>query len=348
MGHAQLVEQFDTVVAVMDVNEARQSVDRINAQLNGASVELLRLYEGRGWQALGYTSWSECAAVEFGDSKGRMYQLLNAAFVERELSTMVDNSIPERQLRPLTAFVSLPRGPGSDQRPVEVDGDAIRESYQRAVETAPNGKVTAAHVAAVVKEMTQPTDWWADDAEADDVVIEPASESAPVAPMAVHFSSASPEWYTPDLIISRVLKVFGTIDLDPCSNAKGQAANVPAREHYTVADNGLLQPWWGKVYMNPPYGDEVSGWVVRLLDQYKNGTIDAAIALLPARVDTRWFEPLWDFPCCFVRGRLKFSSHENSAPFPSVVIYMGLDSAAFGAAFQDIGRCGLLHMPTTV
>ena len=46
---------------------------------------------------------------------------------------------------------------------------------------------------------------------------------------------------------------------------------------------------------------------------------------------------LRDHPCLFVRGRLKFSGHLNSAPFPSCIVYLGDDLAAFHRAFGDLG-----------
>lgn len=331
MGHASLVARFDTVVAVMTKDEARECITGIHAHLNTARAEYVRLYEGRGWESLGYESWQACVQSEFGGSRTRVYELLNAALIDRELSAIADNSpIPEGQLRPLSVFVDMPRGPGAESRPVQIDGDAIRQTWDRAQAIAHDeGKpLVARHVTQAVEERTAPPP-------------KPEPQPAP-APMAVHYSSATPEWYTPESVINRVVQTFGRIDLDPCSNAKGDAANVPAREHFTAADNGLLRPWWGKVYMNPPYGDEIGAWVARLLEQYTSETIDAAITLLPARVDTQWFAPLWDYPMCFVRGRLKFSGADNSAPFPSVVVYMGMDAPAFERAFHGLGRCGIL------
>lgn len=335
MGHAEVVERFDTVVAVMTEDEARQCVTRINTHLNGARAELLRLYEGRGWQALGYNSWRECVEIEFGQSQRHLYRQLAAAEIEQRIDPGVKiGTIPEKHLRPLSQLT-----------PIEQPA-----AWQRAVETAPNGKVTAAHVASVVEEMRAPAQpsYSALASLAEDDDDEPVEENepdplpVPPPPMAVHFSSATPEWYTPTSVVQRVQAVFGQIDLDPCSNGKGDAANVPARDHYTQADNGLSLPWWGKVYMNPPYGDEIGAWVARLIEQYETGEIDSAIALLPARVDTQWFAPLWDYALCFVRGRLKFSGADNSAPFPSVVVYLGLDAPAFERAFADMGRCGVL------
>lgn len=154
-------------------------------------------------------------------------------------------------------------------------------------------------------------------------------------------SSKSKEWYTPRHIIDRVVLLFDGIDLDPCSNSKSDP-NVPALEYFTQVDDGLSRPWWGNVYMNPPYGDEIGPWAAYLIQQYEAGTIDAAIALLPARTDTAWFQPLYDHALCFVRGRLKFSGSDNSAPFPSVVVYLGLDVEAFKRVFSDLGRVGVL------
>ena len=74
------------------------------------------------------------------------------------------------------------------------------------------------------------------------------------------FLSNSAEWHTPRRIIDCVLKVMGEIDLDPCSNAKGREANVPARVHFTKHDDGLAQTWRGRVYMNPPYGEATERW----------------------------------------------------------------------------------------
>lgn len=153
-------------------------------------------------------------------------------------------------------------------------------------------------------------------------------------------SSDSPEWYTPGHIVARVQAALGGIDLDPCADAE---RSVPAERHYTADDDGLGRPWSGRVYMNPPYGRGIDAWIERLCDHYARGYVSEAVALVPARVDTQWWKRLKAFPVCFLEGRLNFSEHENSAPFPSAVVYLGQTRAAFFAAFGDAGSMYVPH-----
>lgn len=134
------------VVIMMTADEARDVVQQINSHLNSARKLLLDLHERRGWEALGYASWRDCATAEFGESQTRVYQLLSAAKIEKEISTIVEISedspmgeIPESHLRPLAQLNT------ANQR---------NKAWQQAVETAPNGKVTAKHVQSVVDQMT--------------------------------------------------------------------------------------------------------------------------------------------------------------------------------------------------
>jgi site-specific DNA-methyltransferase (adenine-specific) len=159
--------------------------------------------------------------------------------------------------------------------------------------------------------------------------------------MNIHYSSASPEWYTPEAVLERV-RMVAPIGLDPCSSGRD---SVRAARSYTAADNGLAQPWIVEsgtlVYVNPPYGRGIGPWVEKC---YRSGQLDKSariIALLPARVDTAWFQHVWNATAvCFVRGRLKFSGHTNAAPFPSALAYWGSCDwdSRFENAFRDLGR----------
>lgn len=183
----------------------------------------------------------------------------------------------------------------------------------------------------------EPADLGDTDAEAAKVESDGSGvESSSVGdPHAVHYSSKSAEWYTPDAIVERVMEALGDIDLDPCADPDH---GIPAMAHMTAADDGLARDWFGRVYMNPPYGQEIKYWARKLRDEFDSGRVDAAIALVPARTDTDWWELLNTFPVCFAHGRLRFSGHKTGAPFPSALIYLGADYAAFRKAFNDVGR----------
>lgn len=153
-------------------------------------------------------------------------------------------------------------------------------------------------------------------------------------------TSESQEWYTPEDFVALVRQVLGTIDVDPASCAAAQAV-VQADDWYDETADGLAQLWFGTVYLNPPYGRDIGEWVEKLIGEYKRNLVSEAILLTPARTDTEWFRLLRTYPRCFVSGRLKFwnssDATPNSAPFPSVVFYLGGHPAKFAQVFGDIG-----------
>ncbi|MDQ5854094.1 MAG: phage N-6-adenine-methyltransferase [Chloroflexota bacterium] len=129
-------------------------------------------------------------------------------------------------------------------------------------------------------------------------------------PRAVLHSSESQEWYTRQPISDAARRVLGRIDLDPASSP---AANeiVCAGHYFTPADDGLAQRWYGRVWLNPPYGKTGNKsnqeiWAQQLLAEYRAGNVREAILLVNAATDTTWFRALWDYPICFPTGRIKF------------------------------------------
>lgn len=244
----------------------------------------------------------------WGFARNYANKMIAAAEVVTGLGTIVP-TLPqtESQARPLT---SLP--------PTEQIA-----AWQEAVETAPNGKVTAAHVAEVVTRRQTP------------VTPELAREVTPVpTKMAVHYSSETPEHYTPQEVIDAVAACLGSIDLDPCADP---GHRVPAGKHFTIEDDGLKQTWTGRVYMNPPYGREIVQWVEKLVSEYEQSNVTEAIALVPARVDTQWWKRMRDYVACFVEGRLTFIGNDDPAPFPSALIYLGNDLGKFYDHFSSFG-----------
>lgn len=105
------------------------------------------------------------------------------------------------------------------------------------------------------------------------------------------------EWLTPPELI----KALGDFDLDPCSPVKRPWDT--AKTHFTIEDDGLSKPWFGRVWLNPPYDDKAEIWLKRLAD-HRNG-----IALIFARTDTRSFHDyVWGRAdaVLFIKGRVQF------------------------------------------
>lgn len=157
-------------------------------------------------------------------------------------------------------------------------------------------------------------------------------------------SSKSDEHYTPPEIIKAAIDCMGEISLDPCSNSHIEP-NVPAINHYTIDDDGLLAGWrTPHLYMNPPYS-EVGMWLKKLVQECDNGNVEEAIALVKADTSTQWFQQIWAnaVAVCFAHHRLAFlgeSNDGNSATFASCIAYFGSRPEQFYEAFQGkIGVC---------
>jgi phage N-6-adenine-methyltransferase len=133
----------------------------------------------------------------------------------------------------------------------------------------------------------------------------------------VHFSSASNEWETPIAFFEQLDDEF-CFNLDPCCTI----TTAKCREYYTKDDNGLSKSWAGKrVFMNPPYGREIGLWMQKAYTEKQNGA-DVVVCLVPARTDTAWWHDyaMKAKEIRYIRGRLKFNGHKNSAPFPSALV----------------------------
>ena len=152
------------------------------------------------------------------------------------------------------------------------------------------------------------------------------------------FSSESNEHYTPQWLLEMVVEAMGGIDLDPCANP---GKTVPASRHFTREDNGLIMPWYGRVFMNPPYGSATRQWVEKLDRQWQLGKTREAITLTAARTDTQFFKMLHGGPVCYIEGRVQFldADHQDQVgtPFPSALGYFGPNHLKFHEVFSRIG-----------
>lgn len=153
------------------------------------------------------------------------------------------------------------------------------------------------------------------------------------------------EWLTPP----EILRALGKFDLDPCApivrpwdtaaihyTRETKSLNFEGGEH---SIGGLTQRWFGRVWLNPPFGREAHQWLNKLAC-HGNG-----IALIPARTETvMFYETVWGKAdgVLFIKGRPHFhyadgrrASFNSGAPIALVAYGLNnlciLDQSGLGA-----------------
>lgn len=184
---------------------------------------------------------------------------------------------------------------------------------------------------------------------------------------AARHSSDSAEWYTPSDYVEAARQVLGVIDLDPASHEEANTI-VRAGRFYTAEDNGLVQPWHGRVFVNPPGGTDARGdrlvpqfWQ-KLVGDWITHQIDAAIWIgfsleqLQSLQGPHIPSPV-NYPLCIPSRRIAFvenaakqaerfarltalgktPSKRSSPSHAGYVCYLGPATATFVRVFRAFG-----------
>lgn len=131
------------------------------------------------------------------------------------------------------------------------------------------------------------------------------------------------EYLTPPEII----KALGDFDMDPCCPEKMPWPT--AKRQLTKSNDGLKTPWFGRIWLNPPYGRETQKWLKKLAI-HRNG-----IALIFSRTDTDMFHNwvwCWGDAILFIKGRISFyntdgQKYPHNSGAPSCLVAYGKDNA---------------------
>jgi hypothetical protein len=161
----------------------------------------------------------------------------------------------------------------------------------------------------------------------------------------VHVSNNSGkyEWHTPPKFIEAAREVMGSIDLDPASSEIGNKV-IQAKTIYTKEDSGLVHPWFGNIWMNPPYNNSlVVDFTKKLIEELPN--INQACVLVNNATETRWFQDYIYGYCdaiCYVRTRIKFLDIHGQSTGSSlqgqVIAYFGSNTQKFVEIFKQFGK----------
>lgn len=143
----------------------------------------------------------------------------------------------------------------------------------------------------------------------------------------------SDDYYTPRWVFDAMGIDF---DLDVAA-PPGGVEWVPAARHFTMADDGLSQPWVGRVWMNPPYGNVDPWW-----DRF--AAHGQGVALLPT-AKSLWFDRVWrDADAVVVPqggGEMFFVKPGRDKPLR---IWFPVILAAFGdECIEAIARLGVVR-----
>lgn len=259
-----------------------------------------------------HATFEEYCRERWNIQRAHAYRLIEAATTVNILSPIGD-ILPqtESQARPLT----------------QLEPEQQREVWQRAIETAPDGKVTAEHVQKTIEE----------------VIPEKRKD------VHVSFNSGNNEWYTPPEYIESARSVLGEIDLDPASSSLANRT-VMAKTFFTVDNDGLKAQWTGRVWMNPPYSSDLVGkFASKIAYHFESGDISEAIVLVNNATETRWFNEIVSVASAvsFVRGRIKYidvNGEQASSPLQGqAFIYLGEDPSKFLNEFSKYGWGAVVH-----
>lgn len=142
--------------------------------------------------------------------------------------------------------------------------------------------------------------------------------------------TTSDDYYTPAWVFERMGIEF---DLDVCA-PPGGISWIPAERYFTQADDGLAQPWEGRVWMNPPFSG-ASPWIERFIE-HAHGVCLVQVS------KGMYSDNLWNAAdaICLIRD-VRFVVGDSGLRSD---VYMPLWMAAFGAECVDaIARVGTVR-----
>ena len=151
------------------------------------------------------------------------------------------------------------------------------------------------------------------------------------------------EWNTPPYIVDAARAAMGVIDLDPCTNLTAQEY-IKASVFYTISVDGLSVPWYGNIWMNPPYRKKfITPFVEHLCDEALSGNVSQFVCITNNATETPWAQRLLAVceAVCFPFRRVRFydleGKRQDSPLQGHMITYSGDRVDQFTLNFSEIG-----------
>jgi hypothetical protein len=150
------------------------------------------------------------------------------------------------------------------------------------------------------------------------------------------------DYYTPKHFVECIRAALGgCIDLDPASHVMANEV-IQAQRFFTKDQNGLSQPWDGRVFLNPPFSSWPE-WVDKVLQELARGEVSDLITLGATRTQTaQYFERLLRRAdaLCIITGRTPFWGLYTESDSPTdghFLLYFGSHIGRFVQAVTPLG-----------
>lgn len=155
------------------------------------------------------------------------------------------------------------------------------------------------------------------------------------------WTSNKQDWNTPKWLFDKLNQVYH-FTTDACTTDDNP---LGCELFFTKKTNGIdFTKWKGNVYINPEYNN-ILPWVNEAIKYCLNPN-NSVVLLIPSRTGNKlWQEKIFVFATliCFIKGRLRFSGHDNSAPFDSALVIFGNVSHDEKSLYSELGqvvKCG--------
>lgn len=135
----------------------------------------------------------------------------------------------------------------------------------------------------------------------------------------------SDDYWTPKWVFDALGLEF---DLDVACPPEGPP-HTPAKAWYTQETDGLASPWWGTVWMNPPYSN-ASAWVHKFLD-HGDGVALTVVG------KSKWMNRAWAEADGFILLEQSMHFVQGRIPWP-IILWAAGDKCREALTRSGLGR----------